>query len=176
MAKVSISLAEFDELRGIKERFDAKVEEARGKIREELLRETSRLAEANGFLIAENARLDKDVRELARDRSESELDAFRAEKKARELESELRDCRDEVARLDKLVDGLHESHVEQTGRISGLERTVSELKLDKMFLENRNRELETVKRSCSEECDRLSKRLMALCRRGLLARVFRKGE
>lgn len=183
MAKVSISLAEFDELRGIKEKFDAKVEEARGKIREELLRETSCLAEKNGRLMAENASLREDIRELARDRSESELDACAAEKKIGELEKTVEGLRAErdrfrnnADRLVEIADELRSKLAERSLHISGLERTVNELKIDMASLKERNGELEAVKRSCSEECDRLSKRLMALCRRGLWARIFRKGE
>lgn len=169
MAKVSISLAEFDELRGIKEKFNAKVEEARKEIREELLRETSRLAEANGFLIAENARLDERIRGLVRDSDDSEVAAFAAEKKIKELETVLRNYRDEVASRERTISELKSEK-------SFLEDRNRELKLDRTFLKERNGELEAVKLGYSNECDRLTKRLMALCRRGLWARIFRKGE
>lgn len=165
MAKVSISLAEFDELRGIKEKFEKRVEEARKEIREELLRETSRLAETNGRLTAENANLREDIRELARDRSESELGAFAAEKKVKELESELRNCRDEAV---------------------SRERAIGELKSEKSFLEDRNRDLENDKAFLMKRNEVLEAlhqrwlkeniRLTTLRRRGLWARIFRKGE
>lgn len=183
MAKVSISLAEFDELRGIKEKFEKRVEEARGKIREELLRETSRLAEANGRLMSENASLREDVRELAEDRGESELDVLAAEKKVKELEKTVEDLRAErdrfrnnADRLVEIADELRSKLAERSLHISGLERTVNELRLDKATLRERNEELGALRRKYLKENTLLFDRLAALRRRGLWARVFRKGE
>lgn len=169
MAKVSISLAEFDELRGIKEKFEKRVEEARKEIREELLRETSRLAEKNGRLTAENASLHEDIRELAKDGNDSEVAAFAAEKKVKKLETVLRNYRDEVASRERTIDELKSEK-------SFLEDLNRELKNDKAFLMKRNEVLEALHRKWLKENIRLVDRLAALRRRGLLARIFRKGE
>lgn len=169
MAKVSISLAEFDELRGIREKFEKRVEEARKEIREELLRETSRLAEANGRLTAENANLDRQIHKLVKDCNDAELDAFTAEKKVKELETVLRNYRDEVASRERTVGELKSEK-------SFLEDRNRELKNDKAFLMKRNEVLEALHRKWLKENISLVDRLAALRRRGLLARIFRKGE
>lgn len=48
MSKVTISLAEFDELRGVKEKFDNLVEDAREKIREEFVDKVTEMAKEIG--------------------------------------------------------------------------------------------------------------------------------
>ena len=57
MAKVTISIAEFDELRGIKEKFDNLVEDAHKKIREEFIDKVAEMAKEIG-------RKDNVIREL----------------------------------------------------------------------------------------------------------------
>ena len=57
MAKVTISIAEFDELRGIKEKFDNLVEDAHKKIREEFIDKVTEIAKEIG-------RKDNVIREL----------------------------------------------------------------------------------------------------------------
>lgn len=166
---VTISLEEYEGLKELKSQFDAKVEEARKEIREELLRETSRLAEKNGRLTAENVRLDEDVRRLAKDCNDAELSAFAAEKKVKELETVLRNYRDEVASRERTIGELKSEK-------SFLEDRNRELKNDKAFLMKRNEVLEALHQRWLKENIRLVDRLEALRRRGLLARIFRKGE
>lgn len=48
MAKVTISLAEFDELRGIKEKFEESIENARKTIREEFIDKIAEMAKEIG--------------------------------------------------------------------------------------------------------------------------------
>ena len=57
MAKVTISIAEFDELRGIKEKFNNLVEDAHKKIREEFIDKVAEMAKEIG-------RKDNVIREL----------------------------------------------------------------------------------------------------------------
>ena len=74
MAKVTISLEEFDGLRGIKEKFDNLVEDAREKIREEftdkiieMAKETGRKDDAIEELKNKNDDLVKTIRDIRND-------------------------------------------------------------------------------------------------------------
>ena len=120
MAKVTISLEEFDGLRGIKEKFDNLVENARKKIREEF---TDKIIE----MAKETGRKDNVIREL--------------KNKNDDLANTIHDIRSELCKV----------------------------KLDKKSIKV---ELDILKK----RYDDLFSRFVRLLNRGLLARIFRKGE
>ena len=120
MAKVTISLAEFDELRGIKEKFDNLVEDAREKIREEF---TDKIIE----MAKETGRKDDAVKEL--------------KNKNDDLVKTIRDIRNDLCDVK-------------------LNRSSIKLELDLL----------------KKRYDDLFNRYLRLLSRGLLARIFRKGE
>ena len=120
MAKVTISLAEFDELRGIKEKFDNLVEDTREKIREEF---TDKIIE----MAKETGRKDDAVKEL--------------KNKNDDLVKTIRDIRNDLCDVK-------------------LNRSSIKLELDLL----------------KKRYDDLFNRYLRLLSRGLLARIFRKGE
>ena len=120
MSKVTISLAEFDELRGIKEKFDNLVEDAHKKIREEFVDKVTEMAKEIG-------RKDDAIKEL--------------KNKNDDLVKTIRNIRNDLCDVK-------------------LNRSSIKLELD--FLKKRY--------------DDLFNRYLRLLNRGLLARIFRKGE
>ena len=120
MAKITISLAEFDELRGIKEKFDNLVEDAHKKIREEFIDKVTEMAKEIG-------RKDGVINEL--------------QNKNDDLVKTIRDIRDELCDVK-------------------LNRSSIRLELDLL----------------KKRYDDLFNRYLRLLNRGLLARIFRKGE
>ena len=120
MSKVTISLAEFDELRGIKEKFDNLVENAREKIREEF---TDKIIE----MAKETGRKDDVIKEL--------------KNKNDDLVKTIRNIRNDLCDVK-------------------LNRSSIKLELDLL----------------KKRYDDLFNRYLRLLNRGLLARVFRKGE
>ena len=120
MAKVTISIAEFDELREIKEKFDNLVEDAHKKIREEFV--------------------DK-VTEMAK----------------------------EIGRKDGVINELQNKNDDLVKTISNIRNDLYDVKLDKNSIKI---ELDILKK----RYDDLFNRFLRLLNRGLLARIFRKGE
>ena len=120
MAKVTISLEEFDGLRGIKEKFDNLVENARNKIREEFI--------------------DK-VTEMAK----------------------------EIGRKDGIINELQNKNDELDKTISNIRNDLCDVKLNRSSIKL---ELDILKK----RYDDLFNRYLRLLNRGLLARIFRKGE
>ena len=120
MAKVTISLEEFDGLRGIKEKFDNLVEDARKTIREEFI--------------------DK-VTEMAK----------------------------EIGRKDGIINELQNKNDELDKTISNIRNDLCDVKLNRSSIKL---ELEFLKK----RYDDLFNRYLRLLNRGLLARIFRKGE
>ena len=120
MAKVTISLEEFDGLRGIKEKFDNLVENARNKIREEFI--------------------DK-VTEMAK----------------------------EIGRKDGIINELQNKNDELDKTISNIRNDLCDVKLNRSSIKI---ELDLLKK----RYDDLFNRYLRLLNRGLLARIFRKGE
>lgn len=120
MAKVTISLEEFDGLRGIKEKFDNLVENARKKIREEFI--------------------DK-VTEMAK----------------------------EIGRKDDAIEELKNKNDDLVKTISNIRNDLCDVKLNRSSIKI---ELDLLKK----RYDDLFNRYLRLLNRGLLARVFRKGE
>ena len=120
MSKVTISLAEFDELREIKEKFDNLVEDAREKIREEFV--------------------DK-VTEMAK----------------------------EIGRKDGIIKELQNKNNELDKTISNIRNDLCDIKLNRDSIKI---ELDILKK----KYDNLFNRYFRLLNRGLLARIFRKGE
>ena len=120
MSKVTISLAVFDELRDIKEKFDNLVEDAREKIREEF---TDKIIE----MAKEIGRKDDAIKELKN-------------------------------KNDNLANTIHDIRSE-----------LCEVKLDKKSIKVK---LDILKK----RHDDLFGRFVRLLNRGLLARIFRKGE
>lgn len=120
MAKVTISLAEFDELRGIKEKFEKSVENAREEIRGEFI--------------------DK-VAEMSK----------------------------EIGRKDGIINELQNKNDELSKTISNIRNELYDVKLSKSSIKV---ELEILKK----RYDDLFNRYLRLLNRGLLARIFRKGE
>ena len=120
MAKVTISLEEFDGLRGIKEKFDNLVEDARETIREEFI--------------------DK-VTEMAK----------------------------EIGRKDGIINELQNKNDELDKTISNIRNDLCDVKLNRSSIKL---ELEFLKK----RYDDLFNRYLRLLNRGLLARIFRKGE
>ena len=120
MSKVTISLAEFDELREIKEKFDSLVEDAREKIREEFV--------------------DK-VTEMAK----------------------------EIGRKDGIIKELQNKNNELDKTISNIRNDLCDIKLNRDSIKI---ELDILKK----KYDNLFNRYFRLLNRGLLARIFRKGE
>ena len=120
MAKVTISLEEFDGLRGIKEKFDNLVEDARKTIREEFI--------------------DK-VTEMAK----------------------------EIGRKDGIINELQNKNDELDKTISNIRNDLCDVKLNRSSIKL---ELEFLKK----RYDDLFNRYLCLLNRGLLARIFRKGE
>ena len=120
MAKVTISIAEFDELRGIKEKFDNLVEDAREKIREEFT--------------------DKII-EMAK----------------------------ETGRKDDAVKELKNKNDDLVKTISNIRNDLCDVKLSRSSIKI---ELDILKK----RYDDLFNRYLRLLNRGLLARIFRKGE
>ena len=120
MAKITISLAEFDELRGIKEKFEKSVENTREKIRGEFI--------------------DK-VTEMAK----------------------------EIGRKDGIINELQNKNDELDKTISNIRNDLCDVKLSKSSIKV---ELEVLKK----RYDDLYDRFFRLLNRGLLARIFRKGE
>lgn len=120
MSKVTISLAEFDELRGIKEKFDNLVEDAHKKIREEFI--------------------DK-VTEMAK----------------------------EIGRKDEVIKELKDEKDDLVKTISNIRNDLCDVKLNRSIIKI---ELNLLKK----RYDGLYDRFFRLLNRGLLARIFRKGE
>ena len=120
MSKVTISLAEFDELRGIKEKFDNLVEDAREKIREEFT--------------------DKII-EMAK----------------------------ETGRKDDAIEELKNKNDDLVKTISNIRNDLYDVKLNRSSIKL---ELDILKK----RYDDLFNRYLRLLNRGLLARIFRKGE
>ena len=120
MAKVTISLEEFDGLRGIKEKFDNLVKDAHKKIREEFI--------------------DK-VTEMAK----------------------------EIGRKDGIINELQNKNDELDKTISNIRNDLCDVKLNRSSIKI---ELELLKK----RYDDLFGRYLRLLNRGLLARIFRKGE
>ena len=120
MAKVTISLEEFDGLRGIKEKFDNLVENAHKKIREEFI--------------------DK-VTEMAK----------------------------EIGRKDGIINELQNKNDELDKTISNIRNDLCDVKLNRSSIKL---ELDILKK----RYDDLFNRYLRLLNRGLLARIFRKGE
>ena len=120
MAKVTISLEEFDGLRGIKEKFDNLVEDAHKKIREEFI--------------------DK-VTEMAK----------------------------EVGRKDDAIKELKNKNDDLVKTISNIRNDLCDVKLNRSSIKI---ELDILKK----KYDDLFNRYLRLLNRGLLARIFRKGE
>ena len=120
MAKVTISLEEFDGLRGIKEKFDNLVEDARKKIREEFI--------------------DK-VTEMAK----------------------------EIGRKDDIINELQNKNEDLIKTISNIRNDLCDVKLNRSSILI---ELDILKK----RYDDLFNRYLRLLNRGLLARIFRKGE
>ena len=120
MSKVTISLAVFDELREIKEKFDNLVEDAREKIREEFV--------------------DK-VTEMAK----------------------------EIGRKDSIINELQNKNDELDKTISNIRNDLCDIKLNRSSIKI---ELDILKKRYRELYDRY----LRLLNRGLLARIFRKGE
>ena len=120
MAKVTISLEEFDGLRGIKEKFDNLVEDARKKIREEFI--------------------DK-VTEMAK----------------------------EIGRKDDIINELQNKNDDLVKTISNIRNDLCDVKLNRSSILI---ELDILKK----RYDDLFNRYLRLLNRGLLARIFRKGE
>lgn len=120
MAKVTISIAEFDELRGIKEKFNNLVEDAREKIREEFT--------------------DKII-EMAK----------------------------ETGRKDDAIKELKNKNDDLVKTISNIRNDLCDVKLNRSSIKI---ELDLMKK----RYDDLFNRYLRLLNRGLLARIFRKGE
>lgn len=120
MSKVTISLAEFDELRGIKEKFDSLVEDAHKKIREEFI--------------------DK-VTEMAK----------------------------EIGRKDDVIKEMKNKNDDLVKTISNIRNDLCDVKLNRSSIKL---ELDILKK----RYDDLFNRYLRLLNRGLLARIFRKGE
>lgn len=120
MEKVTISLAEFDELRDIKEKFDNLVEDAREKIREEFIDKVTEMAKEIG-------RKDGTINEL--------------QNKNNELDETIRDIRNNLCDVK-------------------LSRSSIVIEYDQL----------------KKKYDDLYGRFFRLLNRGLLARIFRKGE
>ena len=120
MAKVTISLEEFDGLRGIKEKFDNLVEDAHKKIREEFT--------------------DKII-EMAK----------------------------EIGRKDGIINELQNKNDELDKTISNIRNDLCDVKLNRSSIKI---ELDILKK----RYDDLFNRYLRLLNRGLLARIFRKGE
>lgn len=120
MAKVTISLEEFDGLRGIKEKFDNLVEDAREKIREEFT--------------------DKII-EMAK----------------------------EIGRKDDAIKELKNKNDDLVKTISNIRDDLCDVKLNRSSIKL---ELDILKK----RYDDLFNRYLRLLNRGLLARIFRKGE
>ena len=120
MSKVTISLAVFDELREIKEKFDNLVKDTREKIREEFV--------------------DK-VTEMAK----------------------------EIGRKDSIINELQNKNDELDKTISNIRNDLCDIKLNRSSIKV---ELDILKKRYRELYDRY----LRLLNRGLLARIFRKGE
>lgn len=120
MSKVTISLAVFDELREIKEKFDNLVEDAREKIREEFI--------------------DK-VTEMAK----------------------------EIGRKDGIINELQNKNDELDKTVHDIRNKYCDVKLNRSSIVI---ELDILKK----RYDDLFNRYLRLLNRGLLARIFRKGE
>ena len=120
MSKVTISLAMFDELRDIKEKFDNLVEDAHKKIREEFI--------------------DK-ITEMAK----------------------------EIGRKDDAIKELKNKNDDLTNTIHDIRSELCEVKLDKKSIKVK---LDILKK----RHDDLFGHFVRLLNRGLLARIFRKGE
>ena len=120
MAKVTISLEEFDGLRGIKEKFDNLVEDSREKIREEFT--------------------DKII-----------------------------DLAKEIGRKDDVIKELKNKNDDLVKTISNIRNDICDVKLNRSSIKI---ELDILKK----RYDDLFGRYLRLLNRGLLARIFRKGE
>ena len=120
MSKVTISLAEFDELRGIKEKFEESIESARETIREEFVDKITEMAKEIG-------RKDEVIKEMKDEKDN--------------LVKTIRDIRDDLC-----DEKLNKSSIA--------------IKYELM----------------KKEYDDLYGRFFRLLNRGLLARIFRKGE
>ena len=120
MSKVTISLAVFNELREIKEKFDNLVEDAREKIREEFI--------------------DK-VTEMAK----------------------------EIGRKASIINELQNKNDDLVKTISNIQNDLCDVKLNRSSIKL---ELDILKK----RYDDLFNRYLCLLNRGLLARIFRKGE
>lgn len=120
MSKVTINLEEFDELRGIKEKFEESIESARETIREEFVDKIAEMAKEIG-------RKDEVIKELKDEKDD--------------LVETIRDVR------NKLCD-------------EKLNKSSVVIKYDQL----------------KKKYDDLYDRFFRLLNRGLLARIFRKGE
>ena len=120
MAKITISLAEFDELRGIKEKFEESVKNIREEIRGEFV--------------------DK-VTEMAK----------------------------EIGRKDEVIKELKDEKDDLVKTIRDIRNDLCDVKLDRSSIKI---ELDILKK----RYDDLFNRYLRLLNRGLIARVFRKGE
>ena len=120
MAKVTISLEEFDGLRGIKEKFEESIEKTRETIREEFI--------------------DK-VTEMAK----------------------------EIGRKDGIINELQNKNDDLVKTSSNIRNDLCDVKLNRSSIKL---ELEFLKK----RYDDLFNRYLRLLNRGLLARIFRKGE
>ena len=120
MAKVTISLEEFDGLRGIKEKFEESIEKTRETIREEFI--------------------DK-VTEMAK----------------------------EIGRKDGIINELQNKNDDLVKTIRNIRNDLCDVKLNRSSIKL---ELDFLKK----RYDDLFNRYLRLLNRGLLARIFRKGE
>lgn len=120
MSKVTISLAEFDELRGIKEKFEESVENIRETIREEFV--------------------DK-IAEMAK----------------------------EIGRKDEVIKELKDEKDDLVKTINDIRNDLCDVKLNKSSIAI---QYDLMKK----RYDDLFNRYLRLLNRGLLARIFRKGE
>lgn len=120
MSKVTISLAEFDELRGIKEKFDNLVEDSREKIREEFTDKIIEMAKETGH-------------------------------------------------KDDVINELQNKNDDLVKTISNIRNDLCDVKLNRSSIKN---ELNILKK----RYDDLLNSYIHLLNRGLLARIFRKGE
>ena len=120
MAKVTISLAEFDELHGIKEKFEESIESARETIREEFV--------------------DK-ITELAK----------------------------EIGRKDEVIKEMKDEKDDLVKTIHNIRNDLCDIKINRSYIVIEYDQLK-------KKYDDLYDRFFRLLNRGLLARIFRKGE
>lgn len=120
MAKVTISLADFDELRGIKEKFEESIEHIREEIRGEFINKVTEMAK-------------------------------------------------EIGHKDDVIKELKNKNDDLVKTINDVKDKLCDVKLDKNSIKI---ELDILKKRYDDLCGRFFR----LLNRGLLARIFRKGE